>query len=166
MSYETEFSVDTAPRRYLNDESNVLRCPYCYRIPFIFIDNSKFPPILEFQCENNHIIKDNLIDLYKKSKEFQIDSIKCQCGNEEDYLNISYCTKCYGFFCDNELHSLNDDHYLIPVTKIDSICYNKNHFQNPVFYYCYDDKKNICNFCKQEEHNQHYCDKLIYWRMI
>ena len=155
-------SAITVPKNNINDESNVLRCPYCYQIPFILIDNSIVPPILEFQCQNNHKIKENLKDLYKKSKEFQIDSIKCQCGKEEDILNISYCTKCFGFFCDRELHSLNDGHYLVPVTKFDSVCYNKNHYQNPVFYYCFNDKKNICNYCKQEEHKEHYCDKFIY----
>ncbi len=160
MFDKSEMSMITVPK-HSTDESNVLRCPICFQVPFIFIDNSKFPPILEFQCENNHIIKDNLSDLYKKSKDFQIDSINCNCGDEEDISNISYCTKCFGFFCNREIHSLNEEHYLVPVTKMDSICKNKKHPQNSVRYYCYNDKKNICDYCKQEEHKEHYCDKFI-----
>ena len=141
-------------------EINVMRCPNCFQIPFISIDNSQKTPYLIFNCQNNHKVKENFITLYEKSKEYQINTIKCVCERENNISNIFYCTKCFGFFCERELHSLNEDHYLIPALKMDYVCYNKFHNETPVFYYCKDDNKNICYYCVQEEHKYHNCNKF------
>ena len=142
-------------------EINVMRCPNCFQIPFISIDNSKETPYLIFNCQNNHKVKENFKSLYEKSKQFQIDTIKCVCERENDISKIFYCTKCFGFYCERELHSLKENHYLIPVLKMDYVCYDKNHNETPVFYYCKDDNKNICNYCIQEGHKDHNFEKFI-----
>ena len=142
-------------------EMNVMRCPTCFQIPFISIDNSKEKPYLIFNCINNHETKMDFKQLYKKSKEFQINTIKCVCGRENDISKIFYCIKCFGFYCERELHSLIKGHNLIPVLKMDYVCYNKNHYETPVFYYCKDDNKNICNYCLLEEHKNHNYETFI-----
>ena len=102
-------------------EENVIRCPKCYLIPFISTNNSNEQIILNFKCLNNHDIKKPIKELYSESKNYQINSIKCKNCEEKDKLN--YCIQCNGFYCEKELHSLNEGHnILIPIKKIDSQC--------------------------------------------
>ena len=134
-------------------EEDILRCPKCYLIPLISINYSQKEPILQFKCLNNHEINKPLKELYFESKRYQINSIKCQNCEENKISKLFYCIKCYGFYCENEKHSLVEGHnILIPVSKIDFCCFEKNHQKNNVTYYCKTHNKNICNFCKNEEH--------------
>ena len=114
-------------------EEDVLRCPKCYLIPFISIKHSQKQSILQFKCLNNHEINKPLKELYFESKGYQINSIKCQNCEEENISKLFYCIKCYGFYCEKELHSLKEGHdILIPVYKIDSCCFEKNHQNNSI----------------------------------
>ena len=102
-------------------EENVIRCPICYLIPFISIENSNEQIILNLKCLNNYDINKPIKELYYESKKYQINSIKCKNCEEKDKLY--YCIKCYGFYCEKELHSLNEGlNILIPIKKIDSQC--------------------------------------------
>ena len=51
-------------------EENVIRCPICYLIPFISIENSNEQIILNLKCLNNHEIKKPINKLYYESKKF------------------------------------------------------------------------------------------------
>ena len=76
---------------------------------------------------------------------------------------LFYCIKCYGFYCEKEIHSLKEGHdILIPVSKIDSSCFEKNHQNNSIIAYCKTHNKNICYFCKNEEHENHEIEELEY----
>ena len=142
-------------------EHNILRCPQCHLIPFIFIHQFKTEPYLIFECLNNHKIKKPLKELYNESKNFQLDSIKCKNCEEINISKIFYCIKCYGFYCEKELHSLKEGHdILIPINNIDTCCFEKNHNKNNIMYYCKDDNKNICFFCVNNEHKKHKIEEF------
>ena len=144
-------------------EEDILRCPKCYLIPFISLNHSSKQSILQFKCLNNHVIDKPLKELYFESKKYQINSIKCQNCKEENISKLFYCIKCYGFYCENEIHSLKEGHdILIPVSKIDSCCFEKNHQNNSIIAYCKTHNKNICHFCKNEEHESHEIEELEY----
>ena len=51
-------------------EENVIRCPICYLIPFISIENSNEQIILDLKYLNNHDIKKPIKELYSESKKF------------------------------------------------------------------------------------------------
>ena len=94
-------------------ETDILRCPECYLITFISIDHSSKQPILQFKCLNNHEINKPLKELYFESKKYQINSIKCQNCEEENISKLFYCIKCYGFYCEKEIHSLKEGHDIL-----------------------------------------------------
>ena len=142
-------------------EGNILRCPQCHLIPFIFIEQFKTDSYLIFECLNNHKIRRPLKELYNENKNFKIDSVRCKNCEETNISKIFYCIKCYGFYCEKELHSLNEGHdILIPVKKIDSCCFEKNHNNNNTICYCKDDNKNICFYCKENEHKGHKIEEF------
>ena len=144
-------------------EKDILRCPKCYLIPFISINHSQRQSMLQFKCFNNHEINKPLKELYFESKKYQINSIKCQNCKEENISKLFYCRKCYGFYCEKENHSLKEGHdILIPVSKIDSSCFEKNHQNNSIIAYCKAHNKNICYFCKNERHENHKIEELEY----
>ena len=143
-------------------ETDILRCPKCYLIPFISIDHSSKQPILQFKCLNNHEINKPLKEFFE-NKIDKINSIKCQNCEEENISKLFYCIKCYGFYCEKEIHSLKEGHdILIPVSKIDSSCFEKNHQNNNIIAYCKTHNKNICHFCKNKEHKNHEIEELKY----
>ena len=108
-------------------EENVIRCPKCYLIPFISINYSNEQIFLNFKCLNNHLINKPLKELYYESKKYQINSIKCKKKKKKDKLY--YCIKCYGFYCEKEIHSLEEGHnILIPVKKKNIIIIMLIHF--------------------------------------
>ena len=55
-------------KKEFNSEENVIRCPICYLIPFISIENSNEQIILNLKCLNNHEIKKPINKLYYESK--------------------------------------------------------------------------------------------------
>ncbi len=143
-------------------EKNNMRCPKCHLIPFITFDNKNPNTFLYLQCDNKHNINGELKELYKNSRNFQIDSIKCQNCNENNISKINYCIDCYGFFCEKESHSLNKKHYEIPLQKIDCCCREKGHINQNVISYCHKHKKNICNNCKQEKHQGDEIENFVF----
>ena len=143
-------------------EKHNIRCPKCHLIPFITINNKNTNPILYLQCENKHNINGPLEEIYKNSRNFQIDSIKCQNCNENNISKINYCINCFGFFCEKESHSLNKNHYEIPLQKIDYCCREKEHNNNNVISFCQTHNKNICQYCKQEKHKGDEIKDIIY----
>ena len=141
-------------------EGNILRCPQCHLIPFIFIEQFKTDSYLMFECLNDHKIIKPLKELYNENKNFKIDSVRCKNCEETNISKIFYCIKCYGFYCEKELHSLNEGHdILIPVKKIDSCCFEKNHNKD-IICFCKDDNKNICFYCKENEHKGHKIEEF------
>jgi hypothetical protein len=140
-------------------EENVIRCPKCYLIPFISTENYNEQIILNFKCLNNHEINKPIKELYNESKKYQINSIKCQKCEEKDKLY--YCIKCYGCYCEKELHSLNEGHnILIPIKKIDSQCTEQSHENYNFCSFCFTDNKNICSKCEQDGHEAHKIEKF------
>ena len=140
-------------------EENVIRCPICYLIPFISIENSNEQIILNLKCLKDKEIKKPINKLYHESKKYQINSIKCKNCEEKDKL--LYCTKCYGFYCEKELHSLNEGHnILIPIDKIDSQCREQSHNNYNFCSFCLTDNKNICSRCEQDGHEGHEIEKF------
>ncbi len=142
-------------------EGNILRCPQCHLIPFILIEQFKTDSYLIFKCLNDHKIIKPLKELYNENKNFKIDSIRCKNCEEINISKIFYCIKCYGFYCEKELHSKIEGHdILIPFKKIDSYCFEKNHNNNNIICYCKDDNINICFFCKNEKHKGHKIEEF------
>ena len=143
-------------------EENVIRCPKCYLIPFISINYSNEQIILNFKCLNNHFINKPLKELYYESKKYQINSIKCKNCEEKDKLY--YCIKCYGFYCEKEIHSLEEGHnILIPINKIDCCCLEEEHNKYNVSLFCFTHNKNICDHCEQDEHEG---DKIERFKLL
>ena len=156
ISEITQFKLD----KIENSEENIIRCPECYLIPFIFVEHSKKETILKFKCQNNHEINKPLKELYYKSKKYQL---KCKNCEELDNSKLLYCIKCYGFFCEKESHSLNEGHeILIPIKKMDSSCFTEGHSDNYVMYYCKTHNINICDYCAQDEHENDNIIKFKY----
>ena len=142
---------DSLLNKSVLSEENVIRCPKCYLIPFISINYSNEQIILNFKCLNNHLINKPLKELYYESKKYQINSIKCKNCEEKDKLY--YCIKCYGFYCEKEIHSLEEGHnILIPINKIDCCCLEEEHNKYNVSLFCFTHNKNICDHCEQDEH--------------
>ena len=54
-------------------EENVIRCPICYLIPFISIENSNEQIILNLKCLKDKEIKKPIQELYFESKKYQIN---------------------------------------------------------------------------------------------
>ena len=136
-------------------EDDVLRCPKCYLIPLISINHSQLQSILQFKCNNYHVLIKPLKELYFESKTRQINSIQCKNCNENNILKLFYCIKCKGFYCEKEEHSFNKGHdILIPVSKIDSYCFEAKHQNNyvNVSYYSKTHNKNICYYCLQDKY--------------
>ena len=132
-------------------EENVIRCPKCYLIPFISINYLNEQIILNFKCLKNHLVNKPLKELYYESKKYQINSIKCKNCEEKDKLY--YCIKCYGFYCEKEIHSLEEGHnILIPINKIDCCCLEEEHNKYNVSLFCFTHNKNICDHCEQDDH--------------
>ena len=149
---DNDFSVITYENNNLS-ENMCLRCPQCYQIPFISIENEYKNEKLVLHCPNSHKYKEDFKKLYEKSKNSQIDSIECECGDND----LEYCPKCCKFFCEKNLHRFQ--HYTIPIEKIDYICYNNNCKYSAQFY-CFQDNKNICEYCKNKNHNGHSNEEI------
>ena len=160
-----EISQSIIKSEHFLSEKDDLRCPICYLIPLILnIDFSPKEPIITIQCQNNHLITKKLKILYNDSKNYQINSIKCNNCNEMNLSNLLYCIKCYKFICKKEknTHSHNGEHKLIPINKIDYGCWNEEHNFCNVTTFCYTHNKNICIFCKEEHKN----DKIEDFKII
>ena len=131
-------------------EKNVLRCPKCHLIPYIYFDPST--EILKYSCPNGHSQKGeiNLIYSILKSNQNNIKCFSCQ-----RYAN-KYCSKCFNYFCNScgIKESEKDEHYVVDIESMDKVCFEHNDSAN---IYCPIEKKSICDFCCNL-HNKH---KLI-----
>ena len=133
-------------------EKNIHRCPKCYTIPFISIENiNDDVPMLNFKCLNGHEINMNLKKLYLDN--LKNDLMKCNNCNESDISKLFYCIKCFQFYCEKEEHSLKEGHnFLLPFKQMDSSCYEPEHNKNHISLFCKTHNKNICYYCKYDIH--------------
>ena len=143
-------------------DKRILRCPKCYLTPLIFNENSENDLYITLKCQNNHTIYKPIKEFYNESKNFQSSLIKCKNCNEINNSNLFYCTEHYDIFCKNELNSIKNKHKLIPLKGIDSCCREKGHNNYNVIYYCKTHDQNICNICKQNEHEGDQIEDFIY----
>ena len=134
----------------ISSEKNVLRCPICHLIPYIYYD--KTDDSMEYKCQNNHSEKGNINIIYKKLKSTDILNIKCyECNN----ISTKYCKNCFTFLCNkcyiNESKNCNDQaHYIIDIKNMDKICFIHN---EPNTIYCNNDKKTYCDYCQHKNHS-------------
>ena len=69
----SEISQSNRFENKIISEEDVLRCPQCHLIPFIFIHQFKTDPYLIFECLNNHQTIKPLKELHNENKNYQID---------------------------------------------------------------------------------------------
>lgn len=144
-----------------NENENIIRCPQCYLIPFISINHSNEETYLKLKCLNNHEIKKPIKELYNEIKKNQLNLLKCEKCKEIDISKLLYCIKCYKILCKKENH----EHILdeIPIEKIDSYCFEGDHIENKVTSFCHTHNKNICMYCKNDQHKNDIIEDLKYF---
>ncbi len=136
----------------------ISRCPEsnCFLIPEINIISKDGIDYVNYKCKKGHNGEIILNDYLIKSKNKQLNSILCNYTNNHNnnYAN-EYCSKCDKFICNDckFKHDLEkQNHFLIPINKIDCYCLEHN---DPYVVYCNICKKSSCNYCKNEpsDHN-------------
>jgi hypothetical protein len=125
------------------DKLNPCRCPKCYLIPSIMMYEEENKLKLSFKCVNNHEFKEEINNLYNKSK-IDIDNVECKICNNKKLKNRFYlCSECNNFYWKkykNENKKENNNHLCININKCDSRCkiHNKD-----LIRYCEEYKNNI-----------------------
>lgn len=161
---DNKFSLIDSEQNYNNNITveDMIRCPECYLIPFISTYQSNDDTIIMLKCLNDHIINKPLKEFYWEIKNNQKNSIKCENCNEREIVKLNYCVKCFKFYCNNEKHSLKENHnILIPFNKIDSFCYEENHNNYKVNKFCFSHKRNICDYCENNNHKGDQIEKYF-----
>ena len=144
-----------------NENENIIRYPQCYLIPFFSINHSNEETYIKLKCLNNHKIKKSIKELYNEIKKNQLNLLKCEKCKEIDISKLLYCIKSYKIFCkkENHEHILND----ISIEKIDSYCFEGAHIENKVSCFYHTHNKNICMYCKNEQHKNDIIEDLKYF---
>jgi len=148
------------------DKPFIPRCPKCTLIPSLSLINKNDEHYIEYECENKHKEKLSFDKFIKDCSKFNFENISClNCkkkrSSENLNLNYFYCFQCKNYLCSKcvNIHDekLKEKHnQFVSIEKIDGICTNHcNSFSR----YCSSHKRNICQFCENEE--QHKDCKLL-----
>ena len=114
----------------LNSDLNAIpRCPKCNLIPSFTLKYEEENAFIAYECENNHKDIMTLRDYLNNFEEYSRKNKKCE-GSDKTGNNI-----------------INND-------RFDSLC---TIHSNTFCFYCFECKKNICIFCK----NEHETHQLI-----
>jgi len=147
---------------YNSDESKNkdLRCLSCYLIPFLTLN----PPAhtVNVNCNFGHSTTVDIEEYLQHGFDNNFSNLSCsKCKTEilKNKKNFVYCKECSELLCKNcvkkhdELYEEN--HHMVHLDKFDTTCILHNETYD---YFCSDCKKNICQYCCDEFHNEH---KLI-----
>ena len=94
-------SNDESKKEDTNKEEMMIpcRCPECYLIPLITLNEENNKLTLKFTCPNEHVFNDAFNVLYNKSKLYK-DTLVCkQCSVKKLNNKFYRCCKCNNFFC-------------------------------------------------------------------
>ena len=137
--------------------NNDLRCLNCYLIPFLTINTPTHS--INLNCNFGHSTKLSVEEYLEKGYENNFSNLSCnKCKtkifkNEKDFI---YCKECSELLCLNCVKKHNnlydDSHHMVHLDKFDSTCILHNETYD---YFCLDCKKNICQYCFDEFHNEH-----------
>lgn len=155
-------SNDESKKEDTNKEEMMIpcRCPECYLIPLITLNEENNKLTLKFTCPNEHVFNDAFNVLYNKSKLYK-DTLFCkQCSVKKLNNKFYRCCKCNNFYCEKckVEHTKENNHLCININKFDSRC--KIHNKDLVGY-CEEHKKNYCNYCPKDSH-KFIMDEFIY----
>ena len=160
-----EEKKETNNQESLNNDltqDDILRCPNCNLICFLYLKYKKEQPIIEFKCENGHNGDILLINYMKDYNKFSLSQEKCkECGKNQNEIKVDYvyCYNCCKFICNLCIlnHLTKNKHKIIDFQKFDSLC--KLHF-NTFSWFCDDCQKNICCYCKPTHKNHNLVDLI------
>ena len=147
---------------YNMDESKYkdLRCLSCYLIPFLTLNSPTHT--VNVNCNFGHSTTVDIEEYLQHGFDNNFSNLACsKCKTEilKNKKNFVYCKECSELLCKNCLKKHGDlyeeNHHLVHLDKFDTTCILHNETYD---YFCSDCKKNICQYCCDEFHNEH---KLI-----
>ena len=137
--------------------NNDLRCLNCYLIPFLTINTPTHS--INLNCNFGHSTKLSVEEYLEKGYENNFSNLSCnKCKtkifkNEKDFIYCKECSELLCLNCVKKHNNLYDDtHHMVHLDKFDSTCILHNEAYD---YFCLDCKKNICQYCFDEFHNEH-----------
>ena len=142
-------------------KSKNIICPECKENIRIKIEDFK---IKLYECKNNHIIDNILLEEYEKTQTIDISKIKCELCKEKNkgnsHSNLFYrCIKCKINICPLCKLIHKKSHNIINYELKDYICEEHN---ESFVEYCNKCKKDICLSCK----NKHINHETIFYKNI
>ena len=142
-------------------KSKYIICPKCKENIRIKIEDYK---IKLYECKNNHIINNILLEKYEDTQKLDISKIICEICKENNKGNshnkIFYrCNKCKINLCPLCKLKHDKNHNIINYELKDYICEDHNELY---IEYCIKCKKNICLSCE----NNHKNHKTIFYKNI
>ncbi len=153
----------------INNEINKIKiikskniiCPKCKENARIKIEDYK---IKLYECKNNHIIYNILLEKYEDTQKIDISKIICDICKENNksisHNNIFYrCNKCKINLCPLCKSNHDKNHIIVNYELKDYICEEHNEVY---IEYCIKCKKNICFLCE----NNHKNHKTIFFKNI
>ena len=135
---------------------DIPRCPSCNLISSLKLNYKENKPMINYECENNHIgniLLEEYMTIYNKFSLLKEKCGECNKSQKEIKGDFFYCSKCTKYLCSLCVinHIYDDNHNIINLKRYDSFC--KIH-SNLYCFYCVRCKINLCIYCKPK-HNSH-----------
>ena len=129
---------------------NIPRFPSCNLITSLKLNYKENKPMINYECENNHIGNISLeeyLTLYNKFSLLKVNCGECNKSQKEVKGDFSYCSKCKKYLCNSCIinHIYDDNHNIINLKRYDSYCKKHSNFY---CFYCIRCKINLCIYCK------------------
>ena len=113
-----------------------------------------------YECQNNHIIKNILLNEYPNLQKIANSKILCNnCNTSRQNQTFYKCNSCKINICQKCIFNHNKSHRIINYEQKNSICLD--HMKKYISY-CNKCKKNLCELC-EKDHNNH---DIIYYKNI
>ena len=132
---------------------DIPRYPSCNLISSLKLNYKENKPMINYECENNHIgniLLEKYMTIYNKFSLLKEKCGECNKSQKEIKGDFFYCTKYLCSLCVIN-HIYDDNHNIINLKRYDSFC--KIH-SNLYCFYCVRCKINLCIYCKSK-HNYH-----------
>jgi surface protein len=155
-------------------ESKHIICPRCKGMSEIDINDFK---ITIKNCNSNHSMSGLFMNDFVNTQYVDESRIKCKFCKKTEYelindennkdnilllcsCGVIYCQKCKESHDKNEIKDKNIKHSFIEYKNKDYFCIEHN---LEYFGYCHKCKKNICEKCEKEKHDNH---KIDYYKKV
>ena len=160
MNYIVVNLIEESSRNNIFTPKNII-CPKCKENIRIQIEDYK---IKLFQCKNNHVINNLLLEQYEYTQNIDISKIICEICKEKNkstiHDNVFYrCNKCKINICPLCKIKHDKNHNIINYDLKDYYCEEHNELY---IEYCIECKENICLSCE----NNHKNHKTIFYKNI